>query len=292
MFKIIWSIFLLTITVTGKSIIEDESFESSEEYDLINPNPNDVFEAMQELDYIDRDNVKEKDIGGVKNLLGLLDSGNEPIYDYDISEVSSEEILSGENQNEYADNHNLIVDYDYNLPEVNAVIQEEDIKEFPGLQETGDIDWVPNVPDYDYFFLHAVVVQNPVLDDEVDDDDDDDANDMSEVENDHDALVSTKYLKKKIEEIYEQQQIFHIILLMGVTLITVVIFFAIVSLVASIISKRFNSSVNRQNHDFNNNIPTKINLKSNGIIKSYTKLPVEIKNMLPNNFAYQQLYDA
>jgi len=289
MFKIIWSIFLLTITVTGKSIIEDESFESSEEYDLINPNPNDVFEAMQELDYIDRDNVKEKDIGGVKNLLGLLDSGNEPIYDYDISEVSSEEILSGENQNEYADNPNLIVDYDYNLPEVNAVIQEEDIKEFPGLEETGEIDWVPNVPDYDYFFLHAVVFQNPVLDDEVDDDD---ANDMSEVEDDHDALVSTKYLKKKIEEIYEQQQIFHIILLMGVTLITVVIFFAIVSLVASIISKRFNSSINRQNHDFNNNIPTKINLKSNGIIKSYTKLPVEIKNMLPNNVAYQQLYDA
>jgi len=289
MFKIIWSIFLLAITVTGKSIIEDESFESSEEYDLINPNPNDVFEAMQELDYIDRDNVKEKDIGGVKNLLGLLDSGNEPIYDYDISEVSSEEILSGENQNEYADNPSLIVDYDYNLPEVNAVIQEEDIKEFPGLEETGDIDWVKNVPDYDYFFLHAVVIQNPVLDDEVDDDD---ANDMSEVEDDHDALVSTKYLKKKIEEIYEQQQIFHIILLMGVTLITVVIFFAIVSLVASIISKRFNSSINRQNHDFNNNIPTKINLKSNGIIKSYTKLPVEIKNMLPNNVAYQQLYDA
>jgi len=289
MFKIILSIFLLAITVTGKSIIEDESFESSEEYDLINPNPNDVFEAMQELDYIDRDNVIEKDIGGVKNLLGLLDSGNEPIYDYDISEVSSEEILSGENQNEYADNPSLIVDYDYNLPEVNAVIQEEDIKEFPGLEETGDIDWVQNVPDYDYFFLHAVVIQNPVLDDEVDDDD---ANDMSEVEDDHDALVSTKYLKKKIEEIYEQQQIFHIILLMGVTLITVVIFFAIVSLVASIISKRFNSSINRQNHDFNNNIPTKINLKSNGIIKSYTKLPVEIKNMLPNNVAYQQLYDA
>jgi len=291
MLKIIWSFFLLAITVTGKSIIEDESFESSEEYDLINPNPNDVFEAMQELDYIDRDNVKEKDIGGVKNLLGLLDSGNELIYDYDISEVSSEEILSGENQNEYADNPNLIVDYDYNLPEVNAFIQEEDIKEFPGIEETGEIDWVPNVPDYDYFFLHAVVIQNPVLDDEVDDDDDD-ANDMSEVEDHHDALVSTKYLKKKIEEIYEQQQIFHIILLMGVTLITVVIFFAIVSLVASIISKKFNSSINRQNHDFNNNIPTKINLKSNGIIKSYTKLPVEIKNMLPNNVAYQQLYDA
>merc|ERR1712029_489045 len=152
---------------------------------------------------------------------------------------SEEEILSGEYEKEYADNTNLIVDYEYNLPEAKNLVQDMDIKEFPGLEETGDIDWVPNVPDYDYFFLHAVVIQNPVLDDEVDDDD---ANEMSEVEDDHDALVSTKYLKKKIEEIYEQQQIFHIILLLGVSLITVVVVFAIVSLCVSILTKRFRSN--------------------------------------------------
>merc|ERR1719187_76958 len=129
----------------------------------------------------------------------------------------------------------------------------------------------------------------PVLDDEVEDD----TFDMSDVNNeDHSALVSTKFLKKKIEEIYEQQQIFHIILLLGVSLITVVVFFAFVSLVVSIITKKFKNNNSLNNHDFNNNIPTKIHLKSNGIIKSYTKLPVEIKNMLPNNVAYQQLYDA
>jgi len=288
----IWPFFLLILSVTGKSLYEDQSFEnfeSSEEYDLINPNLNDVIEAMQELDYIDKDDIKEKDIGGAKNILGLLESGNEPVYEYDISDDSSEEILSGEYEKEYADNTNLIVDYEYNLPEAKNLVQDMEIKEFSGLEETGEIDWVPNVPDYDYFFLHAVVIQNPVLDDEVEDD----VLEVNDVPNDdHSALVSTRYLKKKIEEIYEQQQIFHIMLLLGVSLITVVVVFAIVSLCVSILTKRFRSNNRSNNHDFNNNIPTKIHLKSNGIIKSYTKLPVEIKNMLPNNVAYQQLYDA
>merc|ERR1712002_599655 len=293
-----WPIFLLILVVTGKSINEDQSFEnieSSEEYDLINPNLNDVIEAMQELDYIDKDIIKEKDLGVAKNMLGLLKSGNEPVYEYDIIEDSqveydsSEEILSGEYEIDNADNTNLIVDYEYNLPDLKTFVQDLDIKEFPGLEETGEIDWVPNVPDYDYFFLHAVVSQDPVLDDEVEDD----TFDMSDVNNDdHSSLVSTKFLKKKIEEIYEQQQIFHIILLLGVSMITVVVFSAFVSLVVSIITKKFKSNISRNNYDFNNNIPTKIHLKSNGIIKSYTKLPVEIKNMLPNNVAYQQLYDA
>ena len=57
-----------------------------------------------------------------------------------------------------------------------------------------------------------MVIQNPLLDDEVEDD----VLEMNDVPNDdHGALVSTRYLKKKIEEIYEQQQIFHIILLLG-----------------------------------------------------------------------------
>jgi len=59
----IWPFFLLILSVTGKSLYEDQSFEnfeSSEEYDLINPNLNDVIEAMQELDYIDKDDIKEK----------------------------------------------------------------------------------------------------------------------------------------------------------------------------------------------------------------------------------------
>merc|ERR1711988_1704135 len=194
-----WPFFLLILAVTGKSIYEDQSFESSEEYDLINPNLNDVIEAMQELDYIDKDDIKEKDIGGAKNILGLLESGNEPVYEYDISDDSSEEILSGEYEKEYADNTNLIVDYDYNLPEAKNLVQDMEIKEFSGLEETGEIDWVPNVPDYDYFFLHAVVIQNPVLDDEVEDD---------VLEMNHVPLVSTRYLKKKIRKFMSSSRSF------------------------------------------------------------------------------------
>ena len=35
-----------------------------------------------------------------------------------------------------------------------------------------------------------------------------------------------------------------------------------------------------------------LRLGSSGIVRSYAKIPVEIKNMLPSNVAYQQLYDV
>ena len=33
-------------------------------------------------------------------------------------------------------------------------------------------------------------------------------------------------------------------------------------------------------------------VKTGGILKSYAKIPVEVKNMLPSNVAYKQLYDV
>ena len=35
-----------------------------------------------------------------------------------------------------------------------------------------------------------------------------------------------------------------------------------------------------------------IKIKSDGIVKSYAKIPVEIKNMAPSNIAYKPLYDV
>ena len=35
-----------------------------------------------------------------------------------------------------------------------------------------------------------------------------------------------------------------------------------------------------------------IKIKSDGIVKSYAKIPVEIKNMIPSNIAYKPLYDV
>ena len=35
-----------------------------------------------------------------------------------------------------------------------------------------------------------------------------------------------------------------------------------------------------------------LRIGGSGIVRSYAKIPVEIKNMLPSNVAYQQLYDV
>ena len=131
-------------------------------------------------------------------------------------------------------------------------------------------------------------------------------------------------LKMKIEEIYDQQQIFHIILLLGkftlfvffalkpfisgISLICVVVLFAVISLVVSIIVRSYGPSSNVNSTQGVKQVFIllimdkfiiilmlnflKIKLKSNGIIRSYTKIPVEIKNMMPSNVAYKQLYDV
>jgi len=98
-------------------------------------------------------------------------------------------------------------------------------------------------------------------------------------------------LKMKIEEIYDQQQIFHIILLLGISLICVVVLFAVISLVVSIIVRSYGNVSPSSNVNSTQGVK-QIKLKSNGIIRSYTKIPVEIKNMMPSNVAYKQLYDV
>ena len=35
-----------------------------------------------------------------------------------------------------------------------------------------------------------------------------------------------------------------------------------------------------------------IKLQNSGIVRSYAKVPVEIKNMFPSNVAYKQLYEV
>ena len=35
-----------------------------------------------------------------------------------------------------------------------------------------------------------------------------------------------------------------------------------------------------------------VKVKTDGIIQTYAKIPVEIKNMVPSNIAYKQLYDV
>ena len=44
--------------------------------------------------------------------------------------------------------------------------------------------------------------------------------------------------------------------------------------------------------DLNNIHSLQIKLQNSGIVRSYAKVPVEIKNMFPSNVAYKQLYEV
>ena len=108
-----------------------------------------------------------------------------------------------------------------------------------------------------------------------------------------------KMIQISLEDLHDQTMIFHIILLLGkvtfkgcnikltyfsgIVLICVVVFFAVVTLVVTILTRRQVSAT----------APVRsVKVKTDGIIKTYAKIPVEIKNMVPSNVAYKQLYDV
>ena len=66
-------------------------------------------------------------------------------------------------------------------------------------------------------------------------------------------------------------------------MICVVVFFALVTLMVTVLTRR---------HYQHSNVVRSVKIKSDGIVKSYAKIPVEIKNMVPSNIAYKQLYDV
>jgi len=92
-----------------------------------------------------------------------------------------------------------------------------------------------------------------------------------------------KMIQISLEDLHDQTMIFHIILLLGIVLISVVVFFAVVTLVVTVLTRRQDPAT----------APVRsVKVKTDGIIKTYAKIPVEIKNMVPSNIAYKQLYDV
>ena len=108
-----------------------------------------------------------------------------------------------------------------------------------------------------------------------------------------------KMIQISLEDLHDQTMIFHIILLLGkvtfkgsnieltyfsgIVLICVVVFFAVVTLVVTVLTRRQDPAT----------APVRsVKVKTDGIIKTYAKIPVEIKNMVPSNIAYKQLYDV
>ena len=61
------------------------------------------------------------------------------------------------------------------------------------------------------------------------------------------------------------------------------VFFALVGLVITILTRRQEAATD----------PVRtVRIKTDGIVKSYAKIPVEIKNMVPSNIAYKPLYEV
>ena len=86
-------------------------------------------------------------------------------------------------------------------------------------------------------------------------------------------------------------------------LISVVMLLAVVSLAVSLVTRRTEPATTstapgvkqvrpRHKHQSIHLVMFQLRLGSSGIVRSYAKIPVEIKNMLPSNVAYQQLYDV
>merc|ERR1719315_524803 len=84
----------------------------------------------------------------------------------------------------------------------------------------------------------------------------------------------------KFENIYQEQRIFNIILLSGISLICLIVMFGLISLAISMFSRLHPNNPTRPDRN------VKL-VKTEGIVKSYAKLPVEMKNILPSNVAYK-----
>lgn len=128
------------------------------------------------------------------------------------------------------------VQYEYDY---SGLIAETIPKHFEAVLQESDADddnivWLPHAPDYyNYGALQEVHDVRGILDDYEGDDaileyNDDTLLEYNEMDNDdiHVAMDS-QTLKMKIEEIYETQQAFHIILLIGMTLISALSFLKI-----------------------------------------------------------------
>lgn len=294
------------------SVESNESLESGELYDDIKPVPAEILNMVSDLDYVDPDDIKEEDFEGIKEFGEMLNEKAElNHYEYNLIGDNDKIILSDDLNDlwdpEDADYYYLEQEYHIN------VLQQFDLQINPDYSsDSSEVAWVPPkqprnpIPVYEYDTLDEGDMFEGLVDE-------DPQNSLLEYDSElslrptFDQAVRMKLpascndlenlsekaecLKMKIEEIYDQQQIFHIILLLGISLICVVVLFAVISLVVSIIVRSYGNVSPSSNVNSTQGVK-QIKLKSNGIIRSYTKIPVEIKNMMPSNVAYKQLYDV
>eukprot|EP00092_Neocalanus_flemingeri_P041971 GFUD01045716.1.p1 GENE.GFUD01045716.1~~GFUD01045716.1.p1 ORF type:complete len:262 (+),score=85.71 GFUD01045716.1:42-827(+) len=239
--------------------------EEDYEYDEIRSNitEEELIQILEEMDYVLPDNITREDydyksLGGV----GIV----EDIKDIEISK-------------------DLVYhDTDYQDNDVEQDEGESLKKDLEGLKENIvtddeiDIVWIPVVVEYDYEIVNTMDLVEIFEDDDTQLDYREDENYQKFVKHALDTSV-------QFESIYQEQRIFNIILLSGVSLICLIVMFGLISLTISIFARSHSPSPGQADG--------KVKLvKTGGIVKSYAKIPVEVKNMLPSNVAYKQLYDA
>ena len=187
------------------------------------------------------------DINGVHDIMTLI-SNNE------LSSVENDESSDYESVEDDGEDIVLIVDitpvnfeeYDYNLPTSDVqFVKNNDYFEYSDLVDTNaemKESWAPEVANYDYYPAEDVNLETVV------DEDYETLLDYPHREDDSRISEKTRSLKITINEIYKQQKILHIILLLGICLIVLVMFFAVVSLVVSMITRRPDVNNNSLHH--------------------------------------------
>merc|ERR1719295_248516 len=239
---------------SGVEVVVDDYEYDSIQYDITE---DELIKWLEEMDYdISSDNTK---VQGVSDLHDLITSSNgiEPIVDYDyVVKDGDAEIVEKETENEleYPD----IIYQDIISVEEN-IESEKETSVGDNLDKDTEVAWVPVAIAYDYEVAETGDLME-LFDDE-----------ETELEYHQDETYQLFVQKAmdtsvKFQTLYQEQRIFNIILLSGVSLICLIVMFGMISLAVSIFNK--SGSPNPTINDGNVKL-----IKTDGIVKSYAKIP-------------------
>merc|ERR1712192_197909 len=105
-----------------------------------------------------------------------------------------------------------------------------------------------------------------------------------------DAIASEVELDEavKYDHFNDDRKIFEIVIMSGIAMTCLMFIFGLAALISSYLAPQTPPTVTIAALPK----PPQMTSSSGGIIRQYTRVPVEIKNMLPSNVAYKQLYET
>jgi len=105
-----------------------------------------------------------------------------------------------------------------------------------------------------------------------------------------DAIASQVELDEavKYDHFNDDRKIFEIVIMSGIAMTCLMFIFGLAALISSYLAPQTPPTVTIAALPK----PPQMTSSSGGIIRQYTRVPVEIKNMLPSNVAYKQLYET